>query len=85
MEKRMQIKIALGAAIGANCIPCFEHLYARAKEVKLTDEEIAEVLEVAFKVKSGAQLALQGAIQEVLSDFQAPQEPCSPPQAACSC
>jgi hypothetical protein len=29
--------VAMGAAIGANCIPCFDHLYAKARELRLSE------------------------------------------------
>ena len=32
--------VALGAALGSNCIPCIEHQVAQARKAGLTDAEI---------------------------------------------
>ncbi|RJQ87334.1 MAG: carboxymuconolactone decarboxylase family protein [Desulfobacteraceae bacterium] len=65
MDPKTQVMVAMGAAIGANCIPCFDHLYAKGREVRLSEAEIEQVVEVAFKVKNGAGLFLKKAIGDV--------------------
>ena len=55
MDQKTEIMVSLGTAIGANCIPCFDYIYAKAKEVDLEESEIQKTVEVAFKVKNGAQ------------------------------
>ena len=43
--------VSLGAALAANCIPCVEYHIPKAREAGLTDEELAEVLDVAEYVR----------------------------------
>lgn len=84
MDKKQEVMIALGAAVGANCIPCFDHLYAKARELELSDTQIRETVETAFKVKNGAAVFMQGAIGEVAGDIAVPQDPCCGP-TNCDC
>jgi len=78
MDRKTEIMVSLGVAVGANCIPCFDHLYARAREVELDDEDIRAVADIAFKVKNGAVMFMKNAVNEVV-DMPAADE------AACSC
>lgn len=39
--------VALGAALGSNCIPCIESHIPEARKAGLTDAEIAEALRLA--------------------------------------
>ncbi|MDJ0990047.1 MAG: carboxymuconolactone decarboxylase family protein [Desulfobacterales bacterium] len=75
MDPKTEILIALGTAIGANCIPCFDHLYSRSREVKLTDEEIRAVAALAGKVKNGATVFMQNNIAETLGDAPSKNTP----------
>jgi len=43
--------VALGAAIGGNCIPCLEWHYKKCVELGIPKEEIREAIEMANKVK----------------------------------
>lgn len=43
--------VALGAAIGGNCIPCLEWHYKKCAELGIPKEEIREAIEMANKVK----------------------------------
>ena len=75
--------ICLGAATAANCIPCFEHLYEKARQVGLTEKEIQGAAQLASIVKKGAHLALKSAIDELIgTDFEAYEEP---PRQSCDC
>ena len=66
MDERTTILICLGAATAANCIPCFEHYFKKAEALKLTAGEIQEAVDLASKVKSGAQIAMRGSIGEIM-------------------
>ena len=83
MDNRTEVMIAMGAAIGANCIPCFDHLYAKARELRLSEAEIEKVVALGFKVKNGASLVLQKAIGEVAKIEADPAAACT--EHDCSC
>lgn len=78
MDPKTEVMVALGVAIGVNCIPCFNHLYARSKEVGLTDEDVRRVCRTADKVKGGAAMFIKNAVSDAAG---APVEA----EAACTC
>jgi hypothetical protein len=82
-DRKTQVIAALGAAIGANCIPCFDHLYARAREIPLSEVEIEQIVETAFKVKSGASLFLKKAVGEVVTVQAEAAEGCCGHDCSC--
>jgi len=43
--------VALGGALGSNCVPCIEHHIPEAKKAGLTDSEIAEAIRLADTVR----------------------------------
>jgi len=43
--------VALGAALGSNCIPCMEHHIPQARKAGLTDAEIDAAIRYADKVR----------------------------------
>ncbi|MBU0995860.1 MAG: carboxymuconolactone decarboxylase family protein [Proteobacteria bacterium] len=51
MTGKQDILICIGAAIGANCIPCFEHLYEKALEQGVTPEEIKNAVDLGERSK----------------------------------
>lgn len=84
MDPKVEVMVALGTAIGANCIPCFDHLYAKAKEVSVEESDIEEVVEVAFKVKNGAGIFMKNAVAEVTGGQNASETPCCEPASECA-
>ena len=65
LQDKIESLIAIGAAIAANCIPCFEHLYERAINSGITLTEIKWASDIAGLVKKGAHLALTNSVNEV--------------------
>ncbi len=43
--------VALGAAIGSNCVPCVEYHIPTAKKAGLSDDQINEAVKIAEMVK----------------------------------
>jgi hypothetical protein len=76
MDEKTEIMIALGVAIGVNCIPCFDFLYSKSQEVKLGEDEVREIAEIASKVKNGASIFMKNAIAETLGDTPTAEQPC---------
>ena len=76
MDERTTILICLGAATAVNCVPCFEHYFKKAKAINLTAGEIQEAVDLASKVKSGAQIAIRGSIDKIMGK-ESQESPCS--------
>lgn len=66
MEEKYRILVALGAATAANCVPCFEHYYSKATEIKLMDKDIQEAVDLGNQMKTGAQMAVRNCISEIM-------------------
>jgi len=76
VQDKTEILIAIGAATGTNCIPCFEHIYEKAINAGVTLEEIKRASDIAAQVKKGAHIALTNVINE-LTDIEEQQDlPC---------
>lgn len=43
--------VAIGAAIGANCEPCFKYHYSQARKLGVSRADIAQAVELADRVK----------------------------------
>ncbi len=52
LNERERELVAIGAAIGSNCVPCIEYHLPAGRKAGLENEELAEALELANKVKN---------------------------------
>ena len=43
--------VALGAALGCNCVACIEHLVPEARKAGLSDRQISEAIHLAAAVR----------------------------------
>lgn len=75
-KEKVEAMIALSAAVGANCIPCFDNLYEKAKSLGVSDKEVLWIAETANKVKTGASIFLKNAINETMGLKQEAEQPC---------
>lgn len=69
LDEKTEKLIALGAAVAANCIPCFEHLYEGAVTSGITFEEINRVVDIAGRVKKGAGNFLVKSFEELTGNI----------------
>ena len=76
MDEKTKVLICLGAANAANCIPCFEHYFGKAKAVGLTREQIQEAVNLSSQVKNGAHLAIKNKINEAMGQEKEFDLPC---------
>lgn len=84
MNKKTDVMISLAAAIGANCIPCFDNLYEKAKGLGVSNEEVLRVAETANKVKTGASIFIKNAINDTMGVEPETDPPCcAETQKAC--
>lgn len=51
LDEKSKELVAIGAAIGGNCIPCLQWHYKKYVELGATKEEIQEAIEMAKMVK----------------------------------
>jgi len=43
--------VAIGAAMGSNCVPCIEYHIPKAREAGVSDSEIAEAIRLSDRVR----------------------------------
>jgi len=68
MDEKTKVLICLGSATAANCIPCFEHYFGKAKLAGLTRDEIQEAVDLASQVKKGAHMAIRNCISGLMGE-----------------
>ena len=60
--------VALGAAMGSNCVPCIEYHIPQARKAGLNDSEISEAIRLADRVRQvPARKVLEVALQMVIA------------------
>jgi AhpD family alkylhydroperoxidase len=67
MDKKTQELIAIGAAVTANCVPCFKFHFAKAREELASDDEIREAVRVGRMVRKGAAKTWDDEIGKILA------------------
>lgn len=76
LDNKTEVMVSLGTAIGANCIPCFDHLYLKARDLNIKADEIQQVVDIAVKVKNGASIFMKNTINHALGETAEPEQPC---------
>jgi len=84
MDEKTEIMVALGVAVGVNCVPCFDHLYSKSREIKLDEKEVRAIIKIADKVKNGASIFMKNAIVDTLGNAPTEEQPCCT-QSTSSC
>jgi len=71
--------VALGAALAAGCAPCLDYHVPRAREAGLSDEEMAEAIALADKIRRvPADKALETATHAIAAPYAtAGEESCA--------
>ena len=77
LQDKIENLIAIGAAMAANCIPCFEHLYEKAINSGITLAEIKRASDIAEQVKKGAHIALTNSVNELIGVEETHDLPCN--------
>ena len=77
LDDRTDCLIAIGAAVAANCIPCFERIYEKAIAAGIPAAEIKRASEIAAMVKKGASTAIAASVDELVDGKDINSSPCS--------
>ena len=75
--------VAIGAAIGANCEPCFKYHFAQARRLGVTKKEIALAVAMASAVKEAPARAILELAAKVIGSKATAQEAGAPHQGTC--
>jgi AhpD family alkylhydroperoxidase len=55
LEYRIRELIAVGTSVGANCHSCLEYHVGKAREQGISNDEVAQAIEIGKLVRRGAQ------------------------------
>jgi alkylhydroperoxidase/carboxymuconolactone decarboxylase family protein YurZ len=72
MDEKTKLLVSLGAAVAANCVPCFEHFLGKTDAAGLTPEEIREATEIADQVRNGARITIMKSIRDMIGGGASP-------------
>jgi alkylhydroperoxidase/carboxymuconolactone decarboxylase family protein YurZ len=82
MDDKTSVLVCLGAAIAANCVPCFRHYYEEAVRIGLGASEIDAAVTLGAKVKTGANIAVMNAVAQTTRRGERPDAACGDSAAA---
>ena len=51
LNQRERLLVALGSALGSNCVPCLESILPKARAAEIKDAELQEAVELAEVVR----------------------------------
>lgn len=66
MDAKTRVLIGLGAAVAANCAPCFDQYYAKALELEIAVEDIHAAVGIGAQMKTGGNLAMINRIKATM-------------------
>ena len=72
--------VAIGAAITANCQPCLEYHTSKARELGVSDEDVAEAVKVGQLVRLGASAKMDRFAGQLVGGLNEPVA-----KAGCEC
>jgi len=72
MDEKTKLLVSIGAAVAANCVPCFEHFLTKTEAVGLTSGEIQEATDIADQVKNGARITIMSTIRGIIGSGTSP-------------
>lgn len=65
LDAKIKELIAVGASISANCHPCVKHHVGKARELKISEDEILQAIDVGKMVRKGAAGEMDKLLEEV--------------------
>jgi len=83
MDEHTEIFVAIGAATAANCGPCFEHYFSKAKKLGIDRKDIQKTVGIAVKVRGGAHMVMRGTIEKILEGKGNSADTCCSVASAC--
>ncbi len=75
--------VAIAAAIGANCEPCFKHHFNEARRLEVTRDDIVKAVELADRVKRAPAKNMLMLADKLLNTSLSAQTPADPNPGSC--
>ncbi len=84
LNEREQLFVALGAAIGSNCVPCVEKIMPKAKAAGIEDWELRLALNAADSVRQKPAAKVLSLARAMVDGDEIDNATCSPEQMGCT-
>jgi len=65
LDEKIKELIAIGASISANCHPCIKYHTAKAREMKIDENEIRQASDAGRMVRKGAAGEMDKLLEEI--------------------
>lgn len=65
LDEKIKELIAIGASISANCHPCIKYHTAKAREMKIDENEIRQAIDAGRMVRKGAAGEMDKLLEEI--------------------
>jgi AhpD family alkylhydroperoxidase len=65
LDEKLQELIAIGASVSAYCHPCVKYHVAKAREMKIDEDDIRQAIDVGKMVRKGAAGQMDKLIEEL--------------------
>jgi AhpD family alkylhydroperoxidase len=75
--------VAIGAAIGANCEPCFKYHYSQARKLGVSRDDMAKTVELADRVKRATAQNMLTLADKILGSNLSARTPVDPNPGSC--
>ena len=75
--------VAMGAAVGANCEPCFKYHYSQARKLGISRKDMAQAVELADRVKRAPAQNMRVMADKILGSSLATETPVDPNPGSC--
>ena len=75
--------VAIGAAIGANCEPCFKYHYHEARKLGVSHDDMARAVELADRVKRAPAQNMLALADKILGTDLSSHPPVDPNPGSC--
>jgi AhpD family alkylhydroperoxidase len=75
--------VAIGAAIGANCEPCFKYHYSKALKLGVSRDDMVKAVELADRVKRAPAQNMLALADKILGASLSTQTPVDPNPGSC--
>jgi len=66
IDEKTKELIAIGASITANCHPCIKYHVGKAREMKISEDDIRQAIDIGKTVRKGA----AGKMDELLEELK---------------
>jgi hypothetical protein len=66
MDKKTELLVSLGAAMAANCMPCFNYYYQQIDKLGVDPAEVLQAMEIANKIKNSLSMLMGNHVRKTM-------------------